>query len=69
MRHCERMNARRCHAAVACLLVATAMTAAALLALPNSAYAQAKTRIAVTAFENKVKTPLPDASWKMGIKC
>ncbi len=32
----------------------------------HEALAQAKTRIAVTAFENKVKTPIPDASWKIG---
>jgi curli biogenesis system outer membrane secretion channel CsgG len=32
----------------------------------HEAHAQAKTRIAVTAFENKVKTPLPDASWRIG---
>ena len=32
----------------------------------DDAAAQAKTRIAVTAFENKVKTPLPDSSWKIG---
>ncbi|MDE2179885.1 MAG: hypothetical protein KGJ40_03435 [candidate division NC10 bacterium] len=30
------------------------------------AAAQGKIRIAVTAFENKVKTPIPDASWKIG---
>src|SRR5262245_9532376 len=32
----------------------------------DDAAAQAKTRIAVTAFENKVKMPLPDSSWKIG---
>lgn len=38
----------------------------AVLGAASDALAQAKTRIAVTAFENKVKTPLPDASWKLG---
>jgi curli biogenesis system outer membrane secretion channel CsgG len=36
------------------------------LGAASDALAQAKTRIAVTAFENKVKTPLPDPSWKIG---
>src|SRR5712691_2107163 len=38
----------------------------AVLGAASDALAQAKTRIAVTAFENKVKTPLPDARWKIG---
>lgn len=37
-----------------------------LLMQPTSALAQGKIRIAVTAFENKVKTPIPDARWKIG---
>jgi len=36
------------------------------LSWPLTATAQGKTRIAVTAFENKVKTPWGDPSWKIG---
>jgi len=33
---------------------------------PKSAFSQSKVRIAVTAFENKVKTPWGDPSWRIG---
>ncbi len=33
---------------------------------PKSVYAQGKVRIAVTAFENKAKSPYLDPSWKIG---
>ena len=36
------------------------------LGLPKSSLAQGKLRIAVTAFENKVKMPWWDASWRIG---
>jgi curli biogenesis system outer membrane secretion channel CsgG len=39
---------------------------AGMLGMASDGYAQGKIRIAVTAFENKVKTPIPDASWKLG---
>jgi curli biogenesis system outer membrane secretion channel CsgG len=52
----------RAEALVAACLVAVV----ALLGAASDGLAQPKTRIAVTAFENKVKTPLPDASWKIG---
>src|SRR5262245_6044011 len=43
------------------------LLAAGFIVVANAdAAAQTKTRIAVTAFENKVKTPLPDSSWKLG---
>lgn len=44
-----------------------ALLACLVLAAGSSvAHAQAKTRIAVSAFENKVKTPWGDPSWKIG---
>jgi curli biogenesis system outer membrane secretion channel CsgG len=49
--------------------VAWSMAAAVVIVVacsPSDGLAQGKTRVAVTAFENKVKTPLPDASWKIG---
>jgi curli biogenesis system outer membrane secretion channel CsgG len=48
------------------LLAACLFVIAALLGAVSDGRAQAKTRVAVTAFENKVKTPLPDASWRIG---
>ena len=36
------------------------------LGVADQGLAQARTRVAVTAFENKVKTPIPDATWKLG---
>ena len=47
------------------ILSALAVTLIAL-GVAEYAYAQGKIRIAVTAFENKVKTPIPDSSWKIG---
>ena len=37
-----------------------------MVAWPLEAMAQGKIRIAVSSFENKVKTPIPDPSWKIG---
>jgi curli biogenesis system outer membrane secretion channel CsgG len=48
------------------LVAACLVGVIAVLGAASDALAQPKTRIAVTAFENKVKTPLPDASWKIG---
>lgn len=39
---------------------------AGVLGIANVSYAQGKIRIAVTAFENKVKTPWWGPSWKIG---
>lgn len=55
---------RRCRTAVAGLLYVMVVTT--ILAFPDSVHAQAKTRIAVSAFENKVKMPWWDPSWKIG---
>lgn len=54
------MRGRWC---VALLVVAVSMT---MLGASKEACAQGKVRIAVTAFENKVKTPWWGASWKIG---
>jgi curli biogenesis system outer membrane secretion channel CsgG len=51
-------------AVVPSVLAAVAVVTA--VGTPVNVHAQAKTRVAVTAFENKVKTALPDASWKIG---
>ncbi len=48
---------------VVLLVVGVAMT---VLGASQEACAQAKTRIAVTAFENKVKSPWWDRSWQIG---
>lgn len=45
-------------------VMATLIAATAMMGLTQTA--QAQTRIAVTAFENKVKMPWWDASWKIG---
>lgn len=47
------------------VIVAIALIAG-MLGVANDVLGQGKIRIAVTAFENKVKTPIPDARWKIG---
>jgi curli biogenesis system outer membrane secretion channel CsgG len=49
----------------ACVVLMIAMIAT-MLGASTDVLAQAKTRIAVTAFENKVKQPSGDPSWKIG---
>jgi curli biogenesis system outer membrane secretion channel CsgG len=52
---------KRSHSAVLVVILLTG-----ILGIASEAHAQGKIRIAVTAFENKVKTPIPNASWKIG---
>lgn len=52
---------RICHIAIVAVTVIAVM-----LGTTHDSHAQGKIRIAVTAFENKVKTPIPDARWKIG---
>lgn len=58
-------NARAAITSAFCVTL-VAIAAVTALLLGNSAHAQPKPRVAVSAFENKVKTPIPDASWKIG---
>ena len=62
----ERVTTSWRRAAIVGLLYATVIAAATTLVFPNSAHAQSKPRVAVTAFENKAKGPFLDSSWKIG---
>ena len=57
---------RRWRGAIAGALLPALVIAFVAPMTPDSAHAQAKTRIAVTAFENKVKSQWWDPSWKIG---